>query len=234
MRWTKEDITTLRERYPFESKEVLEKLLRRKWETIKKKAWELGLERDTNWKKIIKERPVEWSKELLEELYWKKGYSIRDIARILGRDGKTIIQHMDSYGIPRRTSYQARYGRLSVNILTPEESAYLAGFLDGDGSITIYSNNRKNPKVIIRFFNTNLDVINWIKNKLGRNCYYRQYSGSSLSKKKQYQIAIQKSIDVYYLLKSMLPYLIVKKDIARKAIQILEERLKKYKIKIVL
>ena len=229
MRWSEEDIRILKEKYPYESKEVLESLLNRKWEAIKRKAWELGLERENNWKKVVKERPVKWSKELLEDLYWKKGYSIREIAKILGRNEKTVIQHMKAYGIPRRNIYQARYGKLTVDSLTSEEFAYLAGFLDGDGSITIDTNGRKNPRVIIRFFNTDLNVINWIRSKLKRN-YYRQYSGSPISKKKQHQIVIQKSIDVYYLLKGMLSYLIVKRKEAEKAIQLLEKSLKKHKV----
>jgi hypothetical protein len=59
--------------------------------------------------------------------------------------------------------------------MTNEHIAYIAGFLDGEGYITIRRANRgtaRNPsyRLVIGFTNTYLPVLEWIKSVVGAGC----------------------------------------------------------------
>ena len=65
----------------------------------------------------------------LEELYWKRGFSYPQIARILGMSPSWVRLQMVKHGIQRK-----RY-ELNPDLTPCEHLAYLAGALEGDGSI---------------------------------------------------------------------------------------------------
>lgn len=72
------------------------------------------------------------SKELLENYYWKKGYSLSQISKLFGmksRDG--IRWHMVKYNIPRRPSDRKNYVRFRFSGDLNEKS-YLIGLRTGD------------------------------------------------------------------------------------------------------
>jgi hypothetical protein len=60
--------------------------------------------------------------------------------------------------------------------LTPEEKAYIAGIIDGEGSIMLLSFHRnQQPAPCISISSTTLELLNWVKEKIG--------TGSIISKK---------------------------------------------------
>ena len=72
------------------------------------------------------------SKEELQELYWRKGLSIRQIGKLIGRSAEVVVRLMKRYGIPRRP----RGDRPEQVDLSPSpELAYVFGVCKGDGSV---------------------------------------------------------------------------------------------------
>lgn len=112
------------------------------------------------------------------------------------------------------------------------QKGYLAGLLDGEGSITIYKNTEKRGKnkrtrsklgftlgQSVKISNTNLELLNAVNQiALGRI-----YKGSSKFHLYYWQISDKKKI--VELLEQVLPYLIVKKDRAIKMIEFCKSRL---------
>lgn len=98
-------------------------------------------------------------------------------------------------------------------MFTEAELGYLAGLLDGEGSI--YIGSRKEGKYInynarFQIVNTNFEVMNWVKNKFGGLTFIRERS----KKNKKWKDSMEwfttvKELD--YLLIKLMPYLIIKK-----------------------
>lgn len=103
-----------------------------------------------------------------------------------------------------------------VNIqLTEAEKGYLAGILDGEGTITFVSSRRKIvlcPKIEI--CSTNRDIIEWILSKVPRT---RMWVGKSYSSKwkTRYSAILTHHETLLALLKCLEPYMIIKKAQAR-------------------
>ena len=108
---------------------------------------------------------------------------------------------------------------------TVEERAYLAGLMDGEGSVCIIRRVKTNcwPEynVQITICNTNLPMLSWIvehfagsiknhttKSKLGKKPIYRWYMSGKRSKP---------------ILETIFPYLIVKKRRAQLALSFLQD-----------
>jgi len=101
--------------------------------------------------------------------------------------------------------------------------AYLAGLIDGEGSIIIPS--ARNLRVGLFIANTHKGVLEWILEnfpcgnlRLVRRKQRRHYLEIC------YQIYIQGTRNVYQLLKGILPYLIIKKDRAEYCVKFLEDK----------
>jgi hypothetical protein len=89
---------------------------------------------------------------------------------------------------------------------------YLAGIVDGEGSI-VYTGVHQ---PILTVANTNYELIKWLKRKLGGKTYFGKLQRSN------YQICylwrLHKRSEVYIVLNRILPYLIIKREAAEKAI----------------
>ena len=112
---------------------------------------------------------------------------------------------------------------VDLSSLTREEIGYIAGFMDGEGSICFCLGRRMNPT--IQFPNTNKEVIEWLLKKLtvgGLSITVREKKNPNW--KTLYQIHIGGIKNVYDILKKIEPYLIIKKDKAQEAIKELELR----------
>lgn len=109
-------------------------------------------------------------------------------------------------------------------ILTPTEAAYIAGFFDGEGIVTIHRDKNKGargPRVnlqytmSVRISQSSLGVLEWIKLKCGGSL-----TESHLKQKgRRHWTIAKKSNSARVLLEKMLPYLIVKKEQAEHAIE---------------
>jgi len=121
----------------------------------------------------------------------------------------------------------APYKQSRVKKLSPTEAAYLAGFLDCDGSIT-----KSGEKYYVLFIQTNERVLNQVKKMLGMEFLriaWQESKGSNLIKykdrgvKKPHHIYISAQLEVLDLLQQLEPYLIKKNKKAREAIEAITE-----------
>ena len=85
------------------------------------------------------------SKRELEELYWDKGLSLPELAKIYGVSVKTVWRWMKKHGIPRRERDKAKFDKYwknerPVDLSKRGELAYILGVMYGDGSLVF------NPK----------------------------------------------------------------------------------------
>lgn len=108
-----------------------------------------------------------------------------------------------------------------TNYMTPTEAAYIAGFLDGEGTICLERNKRPDGFYSygfrISFKNTNLGVLEWIKEKIGGG-------GISADNRNHkvwataYSLKIPSSLSVETAL-TLLPYLVIKRQQAEMLIE---------------
>jgi intein/homing endonuclease len=114
-----------------------------------------------------------------------------------------------------------------MDLINEEIYAYLAGFLDADGSITIVNRNIKGKptryRVQICVYNCNILIINKLKHLFGGKIRSNNVN-SSYSKWRNcfvYSLSDSQAINV---IKNIYPYLIIKKRQADIALQIAEVR----------
>lgn len=104
-------------------------------------------------------------------------------------------------------------------MLTPTEWAYLAGLIDGEGSISIGRQSGKPTSAKVRFNNTDRDVIDWVKNRFG-GLECEANSNSSYGKKICWRLDWNGS-NTIPILEGMLPYLVIKGQLALVALEYL-------------
>lgn len=117
--------------------------------------------------------------------------------------------------------------------MNQEDAAYIAGFLDGEGSISLGRNHYFDPKrttvysVLVRIGNTNKDVLDWICAVSGFGKVYTQKnSGTFKSNQKFWMFTITKKDAVGKFLSEIYPYLKVKRlqaEIALKYVETIRE-----------
>jgi len=107
--------------------------------------------------------------------------------------------------------------------MTKIEKAYLAGFIDGEGSIGIYPDYRhpSNYRLVLTICNTNKDVIEWVRKVTKElNCFQelkttKNYPSWQKPKWKDVYSVWFGSGAAKRILKEIFPYLIVKKEHAQ-------------------
>jgi len=93
-----------------------------------------------------------------------------------------------------------------MNELTDIEKGYIAGFLDGEGEISVNSSYT----CFVRFNNTNMEVLKWIQEKLGTGRIGETHRIRKPNHKQCYSLWIHGE-ETKILLQYFFPYLIIKK-----------------------
>ena len=112
--------------------------------------------------------------------------------------------------------------------LTEAEKGYIAGFFDGEGSVSFCTvNDRIYPRVC--FYNTNKAVIDWIamifeEVAVKRTIDKRRAPGRNLD---NYAVYVKKTRDVKHVLECLLPYLRIKRIQAIQTIEFLYWKLER-------
>lgn len=132
------------------------------------KYWKLKLKDE-----IVSEmESVEISKEILEDLYWKKELSLSKIAKEFGMDSKnSVVYHMDEFNISRRQSSRKDYLKKSFSGNLGEKS-YLLGLRAGD----IHA--RKHSKTVaVCMTSTKPAQLKMFKEIFGKYSHFNEYEG---------------------------------------------------------
>jgi intein/homing endonuclease len=102
---------------------------------------------------------------------------------------------------------------------TEVEKAYIAGFIDGDGSININLNHGRNVQPRVAIYQNKLDILEYIQSLYRGNIY-------KINSKGYWQLIICKYDDCRFILEDIFPYLRVKSVQASLALQIFDYKLK--------
>lgn len=106
------------------------------------------------------------------------------------------------------------------------ETAWLAGMIDGEGSIGLYDYGREGRRVQIQMANSEKKLVDRFREVIGcgTSVYRTNIHKSHKGRKPMYQYSLKGSNRCYWVLKQVIPFLIAKKDKASAIINELEER----------
>jgi hypothetical protein len=174
-----------------------------------------------------KGKRCKWTGEDIQEL--KECYSNRPLRfteNLLFRHGEA-----GCYTKAEKMSLNGRLRRPELNMTKFSETtkAYLAGIIDGEGTITIVKNNRKRKKgkeyfysrAVVTIANTSYSLLDYLKSlEIGGFSYDRR----RVPRYKQvFQWCLASILSVYSFLKAILPYLVIKKSKAEEVIKWIED-----------
>lgn len=106
------------------------------------------------------------------------------------------------------------------------ESSWLAGMIDGEGSVGIYNYGKEGRRIQIQIGNTDSKLIDRFREIIGcgSTVFRTNIHISHKGRKPMYQYNLKGSNRCYWVLKQVLPYLITKKDKVFGIIKEIEER----------
>lgn len=161
-----------------------------------------------------------------EDQFLKDNYGkipTREIARKLDRTLYSVRNRIGVLSLWRRTKEEI--SRAPEFQLTDAEAAYIAGIIDGEGcfSVHLFWGRNRVPfaGTSLGISNTDLRLIEWIKNKLKANQEY-SYRDRKQGSKRAYSLAINQRNHLKEIIRVIQPYLIVKEQLAILFLRILE------------
>jgi hypothetical protein len=118
------------------------------------------------------------------------------------------------------------FGKRIIQIPKEEwKLAYLAGIIDGEGTVILETSPHGRylvcPNVAIA--NTSSELFDWIEKEFAG---YRRHKRGKTYKKQMYIWRIRRTRDVLALLKAIYPYLVIKHKDAQNVIESCEKRLR--------
>jgi hypothetical protein len=94
-------------------------------------------------------------------------------------------------------------------LLSTEEKAYIAGIIDGEGSIMLTKfHKNQHPAPCITIASTSLELLEWIKTKTGFGSIKSKKNYNPISHKDSYTYILRYN-DTISLLKEIEPYLVI-------------------------
>lgn len=212
--WSKEEIEKLRELYPKTSLNKLAKIFNRTKSSIFHKAQRLGLSSS-----------VWWSEEeikLLKKLY-PTSSNIK-VAKILGRSPIAISIKAHKLRLRKHPAYWRGEIR-KVRGMHPTERSWLACAIDGEGSISLHGEKKptKGLHIALIISNTNLSFAKKAREITGVGTIRTDYRKG---RKPIHRWNVQSNFIARKILVQILPYLIIKKELAELAIAYATSRIK--------
>lgn len=106
------------------------------------------------------------------------------------------------------------------------EAAWLAGVIDGEGSIGLYNYGKEGRRVLIQMSNTSEDFVKRMREIIGAGSSVRRYKWHKTHKGRKviYYYSLKGSNRCYKILKQIIPFLVIKKQKALDIIRELEEK----------
>jgi len=169
-----------------------------------------------------------WSDEEIDTLLnnYPKAALARHVEPLLpGRSLVQIRSQAAYYGIKR-----APVGPQEPLPISPTQAAYLAGLIDGEGTITVnlYRSTRqgRHPALVpwVGVFNTDPTLLEWLTATTGLAHLHRMRKNPTKNAKMVYEWKVKAVADVARLLKTILPYLVIKRRQAELVLAFCENR----------
>jgi len=224
-RWSQEELALLKKLWESGApSDEIAKIFGLKYSSIKKQAHKHGFK-----------RPIRWSQEEIEIL--KKYYSTlpkNKLMQLLPKRSWVAIQSKAEKELGLRKSLLANKEPVDFSFLSESEKGYIAGLIDGEGTITLEkrkfaSDIKVHPAVYIS--NTSLELLTHIREVLGvgtiRRGHRRKSRSTGSERKQDYKLGIHKIREVEGLLKTIKPYLVLKKRQAEVVLEFIQRLLSK-------
>ncbi len=158
------------------------------------------------------------------EKSWLNGESCTDIAKGYNVSHWAIRSRLRQMGIWKRTVPVASR---TIPDLTEIEAARIATWIDSEGTIGFYHRNdspTRAPQVFVQ--NTYKPLIDWLSSFCGIvGQREAQTTGKVRGNKSVYTWKVSRQADVLFLLRMVEPYLMEKREKAKKVISYIEKRL---------
>lgn len=220
--WSEKEIEFLREYYPLAGRDELCKSLGKSWYGIVKKAWKLGIKRE-----VREGLSSPWT--ILDIEFLKSHYPWEDrevISEVLGKTWNRTKKMASRLKVRRRVRHGTAQWIVNRNI-PAEDSAYIAGFLDGEGCITVSLstvNGVHYAYPCIDITNTNKDVLEWICGTIGQPLKGSLGVQKRLKRTQRdgWELRIRGRLQMVVLLRQIAPYLKVKRKQAEILLRYLE------------
>ena len=162
-------------------------------------------------------------KRPLKSMYLGKRMTTLEISKYYNCGDETVRNYLIKYKIKRRRD-APRYIR-TIKHLSKTQASYLAGIIEGEGTITIVKSARLigdlTPSLSVA--NTNKDLIDWLLNNVGGRVMSSQPKNKNY--KLKYNWITSSVLDVSVIIKMVYPYLIIKKSNAKKVLAFCKWRL---------
>lgn len=217
--WTETELELLRRCYSDSPKgKLLELLPNHSWNAIKVKAnHDLGLKRSREMKANAQGLEY-WSKGEIETL--KRVYPTRYTEEIMKALPKRTWSAIETKAMELKVHRKVdrRFGAIKPVKLSDGDLGYIAGIIDGEGSINI-AKLKKGLVSIISISNNDRDMLTWIQSKIARGNIYK-HSGRNL------RLQISKNSDKIALLEAVISHLKIKHRQAELALKFLKARRK--------
>jgi hypothetical protein len=156
------------------------------------------------------------SPEELRRLHIIEGKSSYEIAKLLGVSRTIILRYMKRLGVPHRTF------KMSGSELPERVRGYIAGIIDGEGTVTIIVIRRKRSYLsTIYVDNTDLSLLKKIRELCGFGSLYRHSSRKQETKQRRLYRLKFSSTHLRILLPQITPYLIRKRRQAEILMEVL-------------
>jgi len=110
--------------------------------------------------------------------------------------------------------------------LRKEEAAYIAGLIDGEGSILCYKSGRSYTKRIT-ISNTRKELMEWLMKKIPFGKFQKKPHPEKPNWSDSYIFYIGKTEYIVWLLEQVLPYLVIKKQLAILMLELCRSRMEK-------
>jgi len=103
--------------------------------------------------------------------------------------------------------------------LPKDKVGYLAGLIDGEGSITL-SHHHTWWQIKVRIFNTSPELMNFLKETFGGIVYTQKQLNKAIKATKTYYVwEVKGKRNVKALLEAVIPFLVIKKKQAQEALE---------------
>jgi hypothetical protein len=230
--WTSEEIAFLEANYQkLTAKEIAEKLGRSE-SAVECKLSQLKLTRERRWtKEEIEFVKQNYSRLSAKEIAEKLGRTVEAVRAMAGKRLK-IVRPIEF--IKNRSFIKTQE---LVNQLSDREKGYIAGLVDGEGTITIIVkevlHNGKKDFYLCPFLmvtNSNREVIEWLKEKLGGRTITDHYTrrDAKFGFRKTYYNFEMRGKRILPVLEVICPSLRVKREQCEAVIQFIRSRLGKH------
>lgn len=172
------------------------------------------------------EKPY-WDSEEIEIL--KQEYPTKNkeetLLRLSPRTWDGITHKASRLGIHK--SRRSNFAESRCKTLSDAEAAYIAGFIDGEGTISLNRLFKKHPHPtfypLVRIDNVNKEVLTWINERIGGRLHH--IIEKRINHQNKWRLDTARTLEITELLKQLIPFLKVKRKHAEVLFEFCELRL---------